>query len=156
MPRRVIQALRITLVVLGFCVLALWPMSYVGMPVLRMPLPSTNGAAVAFERGIAMIGVDLAGPRHRRGVERVEASLSPLSDPSTRVPPTFDARWSGGKIAAACPLWLLAAICLAWPVTSMLLARRGRKGRGFEIEVRDQKSEVSQRAEDAASKPSDL
>ena len=33
------------------------------------------------------------------------------------------------------PLWLLAAICLAWPVTSLLLARRRRKGRGFEVEV---------------------
>ena len=54
------------------------------------------------------------------------------------------------------PIWLLAAICLAWPVTSLLLARRRRKGRGFEIEVRDQKSEVSQRANDAAESPSDL
>ena len=32
------------------------------------------------------------------------------------------------------PLWLLAAICLAWPVTSLLLARRRRKGRGFAVE----------------------
>jgi hypothetical protein len=54
------------------------------------------------------------------------------------------------------PLWLLAAICLAWPVTSLLLTRRRRKGRGFEIEVRDQKSEVSQRTEDVADGPSDL
>jgi hypothetical protein len=37
-----------------------------------------------------------------------------------------------------------------------LLARRRRKGRGFEIEVRDQKSEVSQMPEDAADRPSDL
>ena len=34
--------------------------------------------------------------------------------------------------------------------------RRRRKGRGFEIEVRDQKSEVSQRPEGAADGPSDL
>jgi hypothetical protein len=31
------------------------------------------------------------------------------------------------------PLWLLAAICLAWPVTSFILARRKRK-RGFPVE----------------------
>ena len=34
------------------------------------------------------------------------------------------------------PLWLLAAICLAWPVTSLLLARRRRKGRGFAVEAK--------------------
>lgn len=45
------------------------------------------------------------------------------------------------------PLWLLAAICLAWPVTSFIIARRRRK-RGFVIEVSGQKSEVSQRSED--------
>jgi hypothetical protein len=45
------------------------------------------------------------------------------------------------------PLWLLAAVCLAWPVTSFIVAR-WRRGRGFEVEteVRDQKSEVSQSA----------
>ena len=31
------------------------------------------------------------------------------------------------------PLWLLAFLCLAWPVTSFLLARR-RRGRGFPVE----------------------
>lgn len=31
------------------------------------------------------------------------------------------------------PLWLLAAICLAWPITSYFLRRR-REGRGFEVE----------------------
>jgi hypothetical protein len=34
------------------------------------------------------------------------------------------------------PLWLLAFICLAWPVTSFIVARRRRKGRGFEVEAR--------------------
>ena len=48
------------------------------------------------------------------------------------------------------PYPFVAAACLAWPVTSLLLARRRRKGRGFGVEVRDQKSEVSQRTEDAA------
>src|SRR5688500_16378005 len=33
------------------------------------------------------------------------------------------------------PLWLLACLCLAWPVTSLLLARRRRKGRGFAVEA---------------------
>jgi hypothetical protein len=34
------------------------------------------------------------------------------------------------------PLWLLAFLCLAWPVTSFLIARRKRKGRGFEVEAK--------------------
>ena len=34
------------------------------------------------------------------------------------------------------PLWYLPALCLAWPVTSFILARRRRKGRGFEVEAK--------------------
>ena len=34
------------------------------------------------------------------------------------------------------PLWLLAFICLAWPGTSFILARRRRKARGFEVGAR--------------------
>jgi hypothetical protein len=34
--------------------------------------------------------------------------------------------------ALAVPLWLPALLCLAWPLTSLLLARR-RRGRGFEV-----------------------
>ena len=33
------------------------------------------------------------------------------------------------------PNWLLAAVCLAWPVTSFLIARRRRRGRGFAVEA---------------------
>ncbi len=42
------------------------------------------------------------------------------------------------------PLWLLAAVCLAWPITSFIVARRRRRGRGFEVrtEVREHKLEV--------------
>jgi hypothetical protein len=32
------------------------------------------------------------------------------------------------------PFWLFALWCLAWPVASLLLARRRRRGRGFEVE----------------------
>ena len=37
--------------------------------------------------------------------------------------------------SVAFPLWLLAAVCLAWPVTSFLVRRR-RRGRGFEVEAK--------------------
>src|SRR5688500_8267341 len=41
----------------------------------------------------------------------------------------------GGRLfVLSSPLWLLAFLCLAWPVTSFLLARR-RRGRGFPVEV---------------------
>lgn len=33
------------------------------------------------------------------------------------------------------PVWLLAAICVAWPVTSFIVAWRRRKGRGFAVEA---------------------
>jgi hypothetical protein len=47
--------------------------------------------------------------------------------------------WRSNKVSIAeddlsIPLWLLATICLAWPVTALLLARRRRKGRGFAVE----------------------
>jgi hypothetical protein len=35
----------------------------------------------------------------------------------------------------AIPLWLLAAVCLVWPVTSFITERR-RRGRGFEVETK--------------------
>jgi hypothetical protein len=46
-------------------------------------------------------------------------------------------------LSAAGPVWqrmitmpypFVAGVCLAWPVTSLLLARRRRKGRGFAVE----------------------
>ena len=40
------------------------------------------------------------------------------------------------------PLWLLAFLCLAWPVTSFVIARRRRRGRGFEVEATKQGLEV--------------
>ena len=36
------------------------------------------------------------------------------------------------------PLWLLAFLCLAWPVISFVIARRRRRWRGFEVEVRSE------------------
>ncbi len=40
------------------------------------------------------------------------------------------------------PLWLLAALCLAWPVTSFIVGRRRRR-RGFAVEAVGQGSGVS-------------
>ena len=39
------------------------------------------------------------------------------------------------------PLWLLAVLCLAWPVTSFVIARRRRGTRGFDVEP-SQRAEV--------------
>ena len=47
--------------------------------------------------------------------------------------------------AIAIPLWLLAFICLAWPVTSFILARRRHK-RGFPVEPTAGGEAVSPRA----------
>jgi hypothetical protein len=49
-----------------------------------------------------------------------------------------DALWpvvdiDGTFYYVSCPLWLLAFLCLAWPVTSFILARRRHK-RGFPVE----------------------
>src|SRR5690606_17996222 len=46
------------------------------------------------------------------------------------------------------PLWLLSAVCLAWPGTSFLLAARHRGKRGFEVALVDDAPRLrDQRAE---------
>ncbi len=61
-------------------------------------------------------------------------------EPTSRSTPTtaMPQGWSASTFPARTrrlqlPLGMLAAVCLAWPVTSFILARR-RKGRGFAVE----------------------
>jgi hypothetical protein len=50
--------------------------------------------------------------------------------------PSFQ-RWEvTGSYQLNIPLWLLAFLCLAWPVTSFVVARRRRRTRGFEVEAK--------------------
>jgi hypothetical protein len=170
MLRRVAPTLRVLLLVLGLSMLFWLPLSCFFVAGLTSPWPSSG---LVIYTGEGLIGAAVYKEESTMSPSGVQARLTPITwglannwflpgidhtqgswveqgqfTPSRlRVPSTTHIRF---------PLYLLAAICLAWPVTSLLLARRTRKGRGFEIEVRDQKSEVSQRAEDAASKPSDL
>ena len=52
----------------------------------------------------------------------------------------FDDQAIAGLIFITIPIWLLAAICLAWPVTSFVIARR-RHWRGFPVEVTNDKGQ---------------
>ena len=50
-----------------------------------------------------------------------------------------DVAWSDTAdafILLRMPLWLLAFVCLAWPVTSFVVGRRRRGARGFDVEAK--------------------
>ena len=155
MLRRALLVLRIAFAALGVvCVLLLAGSTFLHASVFSRWPPEAVYATL--EPGSLHLGwwQDASSP---------DLSLSASSVVLHRIDPVMPTEWwprvvkvrFPGAVATAVhlPLWLLAFLCLAWPVTSFV-ARR--KGRGFGVEVRDQKSEVSQRAEDAAIKPSDL
>ena len=53
------------------------------------------------------------------------------------LPDLVNERFEGFHVVVlVIPLWLLAFICLAWPVTSFIVRRRRRKARGFEVEAK--------------------
>jgi hypothetical protein len=61
---------------------------------------------------------------------RGDTNMSPWWFRTTSVnAPSFRGNYSES------PLWFLIALCLACPVTSFILARRRRKGRGFPVEA---------------------
>jgi hypothetical protein len=78
------------------------------------------------------------GDKSARFWQSTEWSLGtyePRYDPGLRPAlwPSLSVTDDGFAREVSLPLWLLAAVCLVWPVTSLLLARR-RKGRRFAVE----------------------
>ena len=88
-------------------------------------------AFLQFISGLFSTFLDLFSGSLNTLLQFVSSLLSILTELLAFLPEIFS---SGGQVFISIPLWLLAAICLAWPVTSLLLARRRRKGRGFAVE----------------------
>ena len=163
MLRRVVRALRIGFVVAGVLLLAWLPISFwymakgkvsVGSRQLgfhadygsfllwhRAPLSDAPRFAIQRRRAYDPLWQEWSGgptvPR-RGGQIIIPSGTTLMSIKRERNPLEVDYGTLGLRTTiryVEVPLWLLAAICLVWPVTSLLLARRRRKGRGFEVEV---------------------
>ena len=125
MLRRVSQALRLLLLALGILLIAWTPFSWFNPPGMSHPL-------VELSLGNGALEMRFNPPWAEPGLSFGVGGLS--SDRryySRGLWATYQVdRW--GTMVSV-PLWLLAAVFLAWPVSSFIAARRRRKGRGFEV-----------------------
>src|SRR5687768_15383636 len=135
MLRRVARALRALLFVLGSMSLVLVPANILFHARLWSPWPA-GGIGVSLQDGTLLrLFVEYT---EVRTVFQIRVAPRPVRDPvefTDMLFPTYvgaEAPWFTHY--ASRPLWLLAAVCLAWPVTSYLVRRR-RRGRGFEVEA---------------------
>src|SRR5688500_15156224 len=133
MLRRVVRTLRVLLLVIGLGLLALWPVSGLFQITLESPWPFevTVLASRGGEVGMYFYAEVPAADRPRPGF-----ALYPLDEYSWMPGRPGIARADLGPLKVTevtSPLWLIAAVCLGWPVTSLVVRRR-RRGRGFEVE----------------------
>jgi hypothetical protein len=118
----------------------LWlPASYVICLGGKTPLLESSHAYLRIERGTVTFACNRTPIRFALRYSELDAFW--VSDLRYEAPGAFYvAREQYGpewiSYVVRLPLWLLCAICLAWPVTSFVIARRRRKGRGFEVEAR--------------------
>src|SRR5688500_17121189 len=130
MLRRMVRALRILLLVVGLGFLALWPVSGFFQITLESPWPF-EVTVLASRRG--EVGMYFYAELPTADRPRPGFTLYPLDEYSwvPGRPGILHADFGPLKLTqVTLPLWLLAAVCLAWPVTSFLVRRR--RGRGFE------------------------
>ena len=148
MLRRVVRTTRGLLMAIGLLLLLWLPASWfywagVASPLLRTGVSSGNGGvkvALVFELPAEEYGPSAWAQRAPpRAMVGEEIWLLPQYEHVAR--PNID------MVVAELPLWLLAFICLAWPVTSFIVARRRHKARGFEVETKTPSEAPKVRAE---------
>ena len=128
------------LLVVGVVLLLWWSVSYLFAVKVSSPW-SFYKTVVELSEGLLVVAAPARGDSQALvAIARVSYSLSPSG---AALYPTWGTNQylSNAGVASvtwiAVPLWLLAFLCLAWPVTSFILARRRRKGRGFEVQTAD-------------------
>jgi hypothetical protein len=123
MLRRIARALRLSLATLGFALLLWLPLSFYAAAWAGGPW-LLNGIQITTYKGAVVVWVATKGyslPRPLAGA--IWKSGTDSTDPSAVFPSyRWPANQVGSAIIVTLPLWLLAAVCLAWPVTSFLLA----------------------------------
>ena len=139
MARRLTIYLRRGLFGVGVGVLLTLPLFYLFLGWISVPWP-VAGVVLAGQGNLVFV------VEHAPTVQVVDAGFyrdhRDLGLPTSLHPTWF--RYTGTVIDetwVTFPLWLLAAVCLAWPTTSFLLARR-RQGRGFEVAVEGKRTRV--------------
>jgi hypothetical protein len=165
MRRRVSRISRVGLVLVGVALLFWLPISYFFMAGAYSPWPRACGFSSTHGAVYFYCHYEMPLPPGVTVTSRIPYPTTPNADfrstkdflhfepfliPRDAWIPRFD-RLSVWNVAVLrIPLWLLAVVCLAWPVTSFVIARRRRGTRGFEVqtEVSGQKSEVSQSPEE--------
>src|SRR5688572_33328465 len=136
MLRRVARLLRAGLFGMGVVCLAWWPWSCFYVALVEIPFPF-EGATVNSHHGILYLGAHRDRPdRDPLTFQLRHRLLKPYQRGVLRhALPHVASVNSNGYIQTGIfiPLWLLAFLCLAWPVTSFILDRR-RRARGFAFE----------------------
>ena len=143
MLRRISRALRLGLFIVTVLLLAWMPASFLTTAFVELPRPD-SGMAVYSNNGKIVIWSlgDNRSMYYTESAVGFGGRLSPANDkswPLGALRPMFEHRRltppsSSQEITLTLPLWLLAAGCLAWPLTSFLIARRRRR-RGFAVEL---------------------
>ena len=143
MLRRVAPALRVGLLCLGVLLAMCIPVSYfywISVGVMGYAgLGVADGQAVSSHyRSKAPAGALYARVQPAQdlnpALEERSAFVPRIRSTQTTVMTEAGLGYPATRTDTLVPLWLLAFLCLAWPVTSLLLARRRRKGRGFAVE----------------------
>jgi hypothetical protein len=133
MLRRVVRILRAGALVAGIVLLLWWPLSYVARPYFDIgwPWPKTGVALVDGRLFAVANETPLSSPRPWYNLGLLpDREVAPET---SQLRPEW-VNWSDPqrlRVLASIPFWLLASLCLAWPVTSFVIARRRRRGRGF-------------------------
>src|SRR5688572_16630739 len=138
MCRHVARVLRLLLLIVGISMMVWYPFSWryvVGVgstwPKDRILVGSSYGNAT-------LTNFQSAGGT-KEGVTFEYRRLDRPTSPTSLWVPSYThidnmRAWGFAYTAYTLPLWLLASLCLAWPVTSFILARWRGKGRGFAVE----------------------
>ncbi len=130
--------MRLALFALGAGLLAWTVLSLAVVISFWLPLPGGLVIALESEMGNGTAGFVRDVPEWVREPDVQFRSPGPASalttlagfDYFTSTSPGYSG-WTAAYVTF--PLWLLAAVCLAWPITSFVLERR-RRGGGFEVE----------------------
>ena len=138
MLRRAHSELRVLLLVVAIALLLWLSLSYFFAAWLTARWPPVE-VTIASSDGVFFLMLDNTLPPHASPGMSLDfrPGHTLIWDSVSRVVPSVHQIAVGTQSVnyVFVPLWLLAAICLAWPTTSFIVARRRRRGRGFEVEA---------------------
>jgi hypothetical protein len=139
MMRGIARSLRVLCLAWGLLLLAWLPASYVFYATASGPLSPTFSLGVNVDDGVLQCNW---GSHSSRDSRKAHAWIGRLDFDMGGAKSPLWPKWlqiehnSGTSTAIWLPLWLIAVPCLAWPVTSFILARRRHKP-GFPVEPTD-------------------